>query len=147
MTTRVLIVDDDADIREMIHYALEEEGYEVLEAGDGDTTLRLLRESEEPLVVLLDLELPKRDGADVLRCVSQEPRLKQFHAIILMSASYRLPLWLEQLMQSLGVPSLQKPFDISDLLNIVQLQGRRLSVVNLGSLVINDGPAQHLGPS
>ena len=51
---QVLIVDDDQALRELLREILEEEGYQVREAADGDTALDLLQHSAERWVVLLD---------------------------------------------------------------------------------------------
>lgn len=73
MTTagRVLVVDDDPDIRENLQDRLESQGYEVLLAAGGDAALDQLRR-DPPEVVLLDLQMPGTGGLDVLRCVAAE---------------------------------------------------------------------------
>jgi DNA-binding response OmpR family regulator len=68
MGKRVLVVEDEADLALGLRINLEAEGYEVDVASDGDAALRKTRESRYD-VVLLDLRLPKRDGADVLRAM------------------------------------------------------------------------------
>lgn len=65
MTRRVLIVDDEPDIRLLIRVNLVAAGYEVLEAENGREALDLV-EGEEPDLVLLDLRLPGLDGWEVL---------------------------------------------------------------------------------
>jgi DNA-binding response OmpR family regulator len=63
---QVLVIEDDAAIREGIVDALDFDGYATLEAGDGDDGLeQALRSSCD--LVLLDLVLPKRDGLDILK--------------------------------------------------------------------------------
>lgn len=63
---KVLIVDDDPDIRAMLNITLEEFGHEVREAGDG--TMALLEvEQEAPDVMVLDVMMPSLDGFGVLR--------------------------------------------------------------------------------
>ena len=69
--TRILVVEDEAPLRMALVDALTAEGYEVLEAADGETGLQLaLREGPE--VILLDLMLPRRDGFSVLRALRQD---------------------------------------------------------------------------
>ena len=63
---RVLVVDDDANIRRMIVAALRRDGYAFLEAPNGREALDLMR-SEHPDVVVLDLMMPVLSGWDVLR--------------------------------------------------------------------------------
>src|SRR5262245_58413653 len=57
--TRVLLVDDDQAIRETLRFALEDAGYQVLEAADGIAALQALRATPTGMVVLLDLMMPK----------------------------------------------------------------------------------------
>ena len=64
--SRVLVVDDEVRIREIVRRYLEADGVEVVEAADGDEALRAAREMHPDLVVL-DVMMPGRDGIDVLR--------------------------------------------------------------------------------
>ena len=64
MAARVLAVDDEADILQLIKIKLTRAGFEVLTARDGDEAL-LVAEREKPDVVLLDVMMPKRDGCSV----------------------------------------------------------------------------------
>ncbi len=66
MSTRILVVDDERPIAEILKYNLEKEGYEVILAYDGEEALALL-EQGEPDLVLLDIMLPKKDGFAVCR--------------------------------------------------------------------------------
>lgn len=63
--TRVLVVDDEPKIREMLSRYLSADGFEVTEASDGDDALGLV-EKVRPDVVILDVRLPRRDGFEVL---------------------------------------------------------------------------------
>lgn len=62
----VLIVDDDASIRTMLAFVFHDEGFEVVEAGDGAEALEVLR-TRPPALVVLDLMMPEVDGVEVLR--------------------------------------------------------------------------------
>ena len=64
--TRILLVDDDPHLREMLGYALRREGYEVHEAGDGAEALRSFAQQPVDLVVL-DIMMPELDGLEVCR--------------------------------------------------------------------------------
>ena len=66
----ILIVDDDARIREYVRVNLEMEGYTVREAGDADQGLGVL-EQESPDLILLDVMMPKVDGWEMLRRVRE----------------------------------------------------------------------------
>ncbi|HSR33837.1 MAG TPA: response regulator transcription factor [Anaerolineae bacterium] len=74
MTQRILVVDDDPEIVRLVRAYLEQAGYQVLVAYDGDTALHILRR-ERPDLAILDLMLPDRDGWDVTRVVRGDPAL------------------------------------------------------------------------
>ena len=87
MSFRVLVVDDDANLRRMLRAVIEEEGYEVQEASDGDEAIRVWP-SVDPDVVLLDIVMPKGpDGLSVLeRIRSLAPEL----IVVMMSGKATL---------------------------------------------------------
>ena len=70
MSKRVLIVEDEKNIVDILRFNLNREGYETLEAYDGSTGLSLAR-SEQPDLILLDLMLPKMNGFDVCRSLRE----------------------------------------------------------------------------
>jgi DNA-binding response OmpR family regulator len=71
MASRVLIAEDEADIRDLLAFHLEREGYEVAGARTGLEALRLARE-RRPDLLILDLMLPEMDGLEVCRRLRQE---------------------------------------------------------------------------
>ena len=68
---KILIVDDDPDIREVIRDRLKAMGFEVVEASDGAQALIRLRE-DSPTITLLDLMMPKKSGLEVLQAIRDE---------------------------------------------------------------------------
>lgn len=78
----ILIVDDDKEIVRLLRGYLEQAGYSVLIAYNGETALHLLR-TGHPDLMLLDLMLPDRDGWDVTRIVRTDPRLAGVPIIML----------------------------------------------------------------
>jgi two-component system alkaline phosphatase synthesis response regulator PhoP len=74
MIQRILVVDDDREIVRLVRAYLEQSGYQVLVAYDGETALHILRR-ERPDLVVLDLMLPDRDGWDVTRVVRGDSAL------------------------------------------------------------------------
>ena len=68
MPQRILVVDDDKSIVKVVRAYLEQSGYQVLTAADGEAALHMLRH-ERPDLVVLDLMMPNRDGWDVTRIV------------------------------------------------------------------------------
>ena len=120
-TSCVCVVDDDADIRESLRIFLEDEGYTVLEAADGLHCLELLRASDELCVVLLDLMMPRLDGAGVLQQVAAEPQTLGRHAYIVITANrYSAPDEARRLTRQLHIPIVTKPFDLVAVLDAVE---------------------------
>lgn len=116
---RVLVVDDDPGIRESLRLLLEDEGYDVSVAGDGEVGLRNLLESSEPLVILLDLLLPNLSGEDMLAAALEyfggktPPRI----AFIIITANpWLLTPRLNELAQRHTIQIEKKPFDADHLL-------------------------------
>ena len=80
---RVLIVEDQADIRKLIRMTLEFEPYEIFEAPDGVTGLRMAAELQ-PSMLLLDVMMPgELDGLQVCRSVRADPRLSGTRVLLL----------------------------------------------------------------
>ena len=123
----VLIVDDDEEIRETLRFALEDDGYEVIEAPDGAVALDVLHALPYPIVVLTNHNMPRLDGPGLLSFVREDPALAQRHAYIYMTAGNRLiPPTFARDLAELGVPVLRKPFDIEELLRMVADANGRL---------------------
>lgn len=126
---RILIVDDDAGIRETIQCAVEDAGYDAVHATDGLAALDVLRESRERMVVLLDLMMPRLDGAGVLGAVAGDTELANRHAFILMTATHKtMSLAFVSLLSSMRVPLLRKPFNIDELIETIQQVAERVGV-------------------
>ena len=66
MAKQILVVDDDPHIREVVQFALEKAGLEVIEAGDGQQALALFKKSV-PALIVLDITMPEMDGLAVCR--------------------------------------------------------------------------------
>jgi phosphate regulon transcriptional regulator PhoB len=67
---KILIVEDEKDIRDLVRYNLEQDGYSVLEAEESELALALIRR-ERPALVILDIMLPGMSGLDVCRAIRQ----------------------------------------------------------------------------
>lgn len=83
----ILVVDDDADIRETLGFALELEGYAVRLARDGAEAWALLDHGARPAVVLLDLAMPVLDGAALLARIRADDRLRHLCVILVTAFS------------------------------------------------------------
>jgi len=82
MGYRILIADDEAEIRDLLRLYLEKEGYEILEAADGEEALQVLQKNGDVAMLLLDIMMPKKDGFHVLK----ELRKKSNLPVIILSA-------------------------------------------------------------
>ena len=82
MAKRVLLVDDDSDIRNVYSEVLKNEGFEVVEAADGKTCLNCLISSNIDIVVL-DIMIPIVNGFDVLQKIRQNPKTEKLPVIII----------------------------------------------------------------
>ncbi len=81
MPARILIVDDDPDIRDVLKLTLSEENYTVMEAEDGEAALKLIH-SKTPDLVLLDYKIPKIDGREVCRRTKKDILLRHLPIIM-----------------------------------------------------------------
>lgn len=106
---RVLVVDDDADIRDLVSLALLDEGYEVVAAANGAQALERVRGCF-PDVILLDMQMPEMDGPTFARRYREEPGP---HApIVVFTAAGRAGEWANALQAAAIV---EKPFDLDTL--------------------------------
>jgi CheY-like chemotaxis protein len=103
----ILIVEDDEDIRAAMAELLENEGFEVAVASNGQEGLEVLGQMVQPCLVLLDLMMPVMSGEDFLKVVRRNPNLERM-PVIIVTASGKQALPGTQ-----GI--LKKPFEISDL--------------------------------
>jgi CheY-like chemotaxis protein len=83
---RILIVDDKATSRELLRTVLERQGFTVAEAADGEEALRQAR-AEIPDLILLDLQMPVRNGYEVLIELRQDPRFASLPIIALTASA------------------------------------------------------------
>jgi len=81
-TKKILIADDNQNIRDALTYLLEDEGYELLLAKDGAETLRKVRDLR-PDILFLDIMMPEINGYDVCRTIKADPLLKDTYVIML----------------------------------------------------------------
>ena len=123
----VLIADDDASIRESLESVLHAAGYAIVEVGDGEDALDVLRATPYHAVVLLDLLMPRMNGLTVLQQLECDPHLARRHAWIVMSADYRALQRIPQQQRAhLELTILKKPFEMDDMLATIAQQASRL---------------------
>jgi CheY-like chemotaxis protein len=117
MGKRVLVVDDDRVIQQLLQVNLELEGYEVVAtASDGAEALEKITKLK-PDLVILDVMMPKMDGLEVCRRLKADPKLAKIPIILLSARAQDLDI-REGL--DIGADAyLTKPFDPVELLEIV----------------------------
>ena len=116
---RVLIVDDEAEIRDVLSLLLAGEDIEVVAAADGREGLRLARECR-PDLILMDIHMPTLDGVTAIALLKRDPRTAHI-PVIAMSAGRNLRRQVAGLSAD-GL--LAKPFDLDELLAHVGLYNR-----------------------
>ena len=87
---RILVVEDDEDIRESLREVLEAEGYTTCAAENGRAALDAMLHGEKPCVILLDLMMPVMNGAEFLGIIRRDPRLRNI-PVIVVSAGLGAP--------------------------------------------------------
>ncbi len=121
MKAKILVVDDDPDIMTMLHDRLESLGYETVTASDGVRALETL-ERETPGVMLLDLEMPRLSGLDVLKRLAQSRQAGpdgQDLPIIVMTAHGTIAKAVEAMKEG-AYDFLTKPFDVDHLSIVIR---------------------------
>ena len=115
MAYKVLVVDDDNDLRELMHAALARDGYQVLIAPDAFRGLEVLAR-ERPDVALLDIMMPGMDGLEMLS------RLREHNSDVrvIMMTAVSTPAAAASAMRDQACDFLAKPFDIDQMLSAVR---------------------------
>src|SRR5262245_41306593 len=115
---RILVIDDDADLRNMLQLFLESEGYEVAVAGDGREGLRMQHEAPAG-IVLTDVFMPGKEGIETIRDLQRDyPDIK----IVVMSGGASLARmdYTNVAVMMGAVRSLRKPFEPEDLRKLLR---------------------------
>ena len=116
----VLIVEDDADLREMMAQLLTLEGYQIETVANGREALEYLNDAPRPDVILLDLMMPIMDGWEFRRRQQGDPALADVPVIVLTA----LDQAQARAADLNGVDFLKKPLDFDRLLELVRRRCR-----------------------
>jgi two-component system response regulator CpxR len=115
MGKRVLLVEDDHDLRDLVQDILEEEGYDVIPAAHGRQALEYLRATrsndDAPALLILDLIMPFLNGWEVLDAIREDPSM-QLPIIVVSAFGDSKP--------DGAAAYLRKPFSLLDLLDVVR---------------------------
>jgi DNA-binding response OmpR family regulator len=109
----ILVVDDDPSVRELVADVLEEAGYDVTAARDGEEAMRLIDDSP-PRLLLLDIQMPNVDGPSLAR--ELRSRLMELPVIVMTGR----PHPEREADRCNAVAALGKPFDPNDLIRVVR---------------------------
>ena len=119
---KILVIEDEADIQQILEYNLREKGHKVTLAGRGEEGLRAARE-KKPDLVLLDLMLPDMSGNEVCRQIKADPALRATQVIILTAKGEEIDRVVGF---ELGADDyVVKPFSVRELLLRIQAILRR----------------------
>lgn len=110
---KILIIDDDPNVRDYLETLLEDNGYETVTAVDVQKGIEAAKK-EKPNLITLDLEMPGEWGPRFYRHLSQDPELKNIPVIVISGLSGN------EYAISKAVATLTKPFDREELLSIVK---------------------------
>lgn len=122
---RILIVDDEEEVRASMREYLESNGYAIVEAADGEEALAKAF-TEKPDLLLLDLRLPKVDGYQVCQTLKGNP-ITSVIPIIMVTALNATPQKVKGI--EYGADDyIEKPFDLEELLARIKMVMRRLQV-------------------
>ncbi len=114
MAKKILVVDDDPELHELIGYALKRNGYEVIDAYDAFEGLTKL-DSEQADLALLDIMMPHMDGLEMLTRL----REKHEHLRVIMMTAISTPEAAITALREQACDFLAKPFDINELISAV----------------------------
>ncbi len=115
MAKKILVVDDEADLRLMVSRGLAKRGYEVTGGKDGREALEQARRLL-PDLIILDIFLPFMNGDDVVRALKKDEKLKQIPVILISS----VPEGLDEKAAASGADAyLHKPFALEELAGLV----------------------------
>jgi CheY-like chemotaxis protein len=113
---RVLVVDDDDDIRELIEYLLAGEGFDVDVATDGLDALGRLEANTQVPMILLDMMMPNMDGETFLRALRSRPAMAGAPVVVISGNTAAR----EKARELHAVACLVKPFELDELLDLVR---------------------------
>ena len=116
MSKKVCIVDDQPSLRQMLRFALGQQGYNICEAANGVEAIKLLAEESVDLLIV-DWQMPVMNGMELIRIVREKPEYDELPIIMI---SCRDDISVRKEAYSLGVNSwLKKPFRMAQILNVV----------------------------
>jgi CheY-like chemotaxis protein len=115
---KIMIVDDERDIRVLVREMLEREGYEVSEAGTGEECLKKLKD-EKPDLILLDIMMPILDGWEVSKRIKEDEETKDI-AVVMFTVRTSEESRSKSLHYAKADAHIDKLFDREELLAVIK---------------------------
>jgi CheY-like chemotaxis protein len=124
----VLVADDSPTVRHLLSPVLRNAGHIVDEAANGEEAMAILHASPRPMIVLLDVVMPKLGGIGVLYEMEASPKLRDRDVFILMTATPDAipPKAIVELLERFSIPLVVKPIEPSHLLLLIDHAAGRL---------------------
>ena len=116
---KILIIDDEPDVRMVLSVRLTSNGFHVIEAGDGRSGVRVAQE-EKPNLILLDIMMPGMDGVETFHTLKQNPATKDIPVIFLTVLAQNISLTKHSLELDKSYAILGKPYQPQELIQEVQ---------------------------
>lgn len=133
---KILVTDDDENLRDLMSRALEAQHYQVFEARNGSECLQQIQE-EAPDLVVMDIEMPAVRGDTAIRIIRRHRTLREIPIVVISEGR------LEPSLEALGIPEhgthLPKPFRINEFLGCVRDQLVRLDEDAITQLLVGMG--------
>lgn len=108
---RILLIDDDRSLREVLHEALKLIGHQVRSSASGVEALALLRNEGLPELILLDQMMPEMSGIEFLAQIEKDSKLRNIPVVLMTGLNH---------VQSGTLPVLKKPFSLEELEALLQ---------------------------
>ncbi|MEZ4526783.1 MAG: response regulator [Desulfobacterales bacterium] len=116
---RILVIDDDKEIRNMLKTLLERAGHEITEAADGRDGIEKFRTNSADLIIT-DVVMPEKDGIEVILELKRE--FPDIRIIVISGGGIVPPEYYLECVKGLGATyTLEKPFDVDRLLTAVEM--------------------------
>jgi CheY-like chemotaxis protein len=120
MGKTILIVDDEEIVRELLEYALEEEGFEVLTAENGFQAIEMFGDSSLSCdLAIVDFSMPGMDGLEVCRKMAE---MRPSQKLMISTGSYSTDEEIEEIKKNGILEVIRKPFNVSDVLRLLNDQ-------------------------
>ena len=112
-TKKIMIVDDEADIRDALSYFFQSQGYETIECHDGlDAWEYLNQQKPSPGIILLDLSMPRMNGHQFIERLNNHQEMKKIPVIVVSALA-------DSLKEKSVIAALKKPFNLEQLNKLI----------------------------